>query len=211
MSHKNRAFPIPPAPVVGGALSGFVVGVLLTLLLTGALVPTHRATANPQATLPPPTAGVGSRQLYLQVRRIVVAKLGPALPDQHVTRLRSLQLLPVQDAPGRFKHTQYRSVAIVFRLYNHPLGPVWRVRAAKADVFAVMKALYTSGLPVYNVDLQGQFPVKVGKVIRVAPVLRADMPYRVASRLPWKHWGRDVESRLWALLPQKWIDPRFGK
>lgn len=149
--------------------------------------------------------------MYAVVRRIVLSKLGPSDTNQKTSRLVSLHLLPV-NVPGGdgYSDARYRTVAIVFRLYDHPLGPAWRVRAAKADVFAVMKALYTSNLPVYDVDMQGRFPLLTGKHYRTETVLEAFMSYQAANHIPWKRWARDQEGRLWALLPYTYVDPRFA-
>lgn len=206
----SRPLPAPPAPIVGSALSGFVVGILLTLLLTGVLARGSRVPARSAATLPTPSRPV-ELQMYTQIKRLVLQKLGPSDTNQKTSRLISLHLLPVDISSGdTYADARYRTVAIVFRLYDHPLGPAWRVRAAKADVFAVMKALYSSGLPVYDTEMQGRFPLPSGKQYRAQTVLDAFMSYRVASRIPWKHWARDQEGELWNLLPYKYIDSRFS-
>jgi hypothetical protein len=103
-----------------------------------------------------------------------------------------------------------RAVYIRFRLNNHPLGKAWRLRAAKADVFAVMQALFTSQLPIYSVEMVGLFPVSTGKGTKEEPVLVVYMDHLTASTIPWKRWGRESEGRLWAMLPSRYIDPRFA-
>lgn len=207
---KQHALPVPPAPIVGAALSGFVVGIIFTLLLTGVMAQGSHPPAPAAATLPTPSQP-GERQMYAQIKRLVLSKLGPSDTNQKTSRLISLHLLPV-DVAGRdtYADASYRTVAIIFRLYDHPLGPAWRVRAAKADVFAVMKALYTSSLPVYDTEMQGKFPLSSGKHEQVQTVLEAFMSYRVASRILWKHLGRDQEAQLWNRLPYKYIDRRFS-
>ncbi len=207
---KRPAMTPPPAPIVGAALSGLVVGILLTLVLTGVLTRGNHGPAPTAATLPTPSRP-GELQMYTQIKRLVLAKLGPSDTTQKASRLISLHLLPLDLASGdSYADARFRTVAIVFRLYDHPLGPAWRVRAAKADVFAVMKALYTSGLPVYDTEMQGRFPLLSGKQYRAQTVLDAFMSYRVASHIPWKHWARDQEAALWNLLPYKYIDSRFS-
>lgn len=207
---KRHALPVPPAPIVGAALSGFVVGIILTLLLTGVMARGSHPTVPAAATLPTPSQP-GESQMYAQVKRLVLSKLGPSDTNQKTSRLISLHLLPVDIAGGdSYADARYRTVAIIFRLYDHPLGPAWRVRAAKADVFAVMKALYTSSLPVYDIEMQGKFPVSSGKHYRTQTVLEAFMSYQAASRILWKHLGRDQEAQLWNRLPYKYIDRRFS-
>lgn len=205
-----RSFPVPPPPIVGAALSGFVVGIILTLILTGVMSRSNHPPAPAAATLPTPSQP-GEQAMYTQIKRLVLAKLGPSDTNQKTSRLISLHLLPVDIAGGdSYADARYRTVAIIFRLYDHPLGPAWRVRAAKADVFAVMKALYTSNLPVYDTEMQGKFPLLSGKRYRAQTVLEAFMSYQVAARIPWKHWARDQEAQLWSLLPYKYIDRRFS-
>lgn len=207
---KHRVLPVPPAPIVGASISGFVVGIILTLLLTGVMNRSNHAAVPASPTLPTPSQP-REQLMYSQINRLVLSKLGPSDTNQKTSRLISLHLLPVDIAGGDpYADARYRTVAIIFRLYDHPLGPAWRVRAAKADVFAVMKALYTSGLPVYDTEMQGRFPLPSGKQYRAQTVLEAFMSYQVASHIPWKHWARDQEGQLWNLLPYKYIDRRFS-
>lgn len=202
----------PDPRIVAWALSGFVVGVLLTLVATGT-VNHSTGTATPQATLPPPKP-VGDALLYRSVRRVVIKQLGQAYPNVKQPRLIQLRLDPVISAldpvspvtiPARF-----RSVFIEFRLYDHPLGKSWRLRSAKADVFSLLKALYTSNFPIYDVELVGVFPLRNGKVLQDTRALVAFIDHPTANRIPWKRWGRDNEARLWALLDYKHLDSRFA-
>jgi hypothetical protein len=189
-----------------------VVGVLLTLVATGTLNHSSPAATAP-ATLPP-TRPVGDAQLYQNVRRIVIRQLGQAYPNVKLHRLIQLRLDPVSSAldpearSGVALHS--RSVFIEFRLYDHPLGKSWRLRSAKADVFSVLKALYTSRLPIYDVELIGVFPLLNGKVLQDSRALVAFIDHPTADRIPWRRWGRDNEARLWTLLDSKHLDPRFA-
>ncbi len=103
-----------------------------------------------------------------------------------------------------------RSVFIEFRLYDHPLGRAWRLRSAKADVFSLLKALYTSRLPVYDVELVGLFPLRSGKTLVDSRALVAFIDHPTADRIPWKKWGRDNEGRLWSMLDYRHLDARFA-
>jgi hypothetical protein len=202
----------PDPRKVSWALTGFVVGVLLTLVATGTLNHSSPAATAP-ATLPP-TRPVGDAQLYQNVRRIVIRQLGQAYPNVKLHRLIQLRLDPVSSAldpearSGVASHS--RSVFIEFRLYDHPLGKSWRLRSAKADVFSVLKALYTSRLPIYDVELIGVFPLLNGKVLQDSRALVAFIDHPTADRIPWRRWGRDNEARLWTLLDSKHLDPRFA-
>ncbi len=202
----------PDPRKVSWALTGFVVGVLLTLVATGTLNRSSPAATAP-ATLPP-TRPVGDAQLYQNVRRIVIRQLGQAYPNVKLHRLIQLRLDPVSSAldpearSGVASHS--RSVFIEFRLYDHPLGKSWRLRSAKADVFSVLKALYTSRLPIYDVELIGVFPLLNGKVLQDSRALVAFIDHPTADRIPWRRWGRDNEARLWTLLDSKHLDPRFA-
>lgn len=210
MSRTRRTPPGPPAPLVGAALSGFVVGVILTLLLTGVVIQ-GKNTATPTVSRLPTPSRPSQDRMYAQIKRLVLLRLGPSDINAKASRLISLHLLPVGASAGsRYHEDAYRTVAVIFRLYDHPLGPAWRLRAAKADIFSVMKALYTSGLPVYDVEMLGRFPIASGKHYRVQTVLEAFMSYQAASHIPWKHWARDQEGQLWNMLPYKYIDPRFA-
>jgi hypothetical protein len=197
---------------VSWALTGFVVGVLLTLIATGTL--NHNSQpSTPLATLPPAKA-VGDAVLYQSVRRVVIRQLGQEYPNVKLHRLIQLRLDPVSspldpEARGSVPSNS-RSVFIEFRLYDHPLGKSWRLRSAKADVFSVLKALYTSRLPIYGVELVGIFPLRNGNVVQDSRALVAFIDHPTANRIPWRRWGRDNEGRLWSLLDYKHLDPRFA-
>lgn len=189
-----------------------MVGVLLTLVASGTI---NRSSQGPvaRATLPPATP-LGDAQLYQSVQKLVIRELGQAYPNVKLHRLIQLRLDPVSSAldpearTGISSHA--RSVFIEFRLYDHPLGKAWRLRSAKADVFSLLKALYTSRLPIYDVELVGIFPLKEGKITRDSRALVAFIDHPTANRIPWRRWGRDNEERLWALLDYKHLDGRFA-
>jgi hypothetical protein len=202
----------PPAPIVSAALSGLVVGVVVTLLATGVMHGTQNG--QPVGTLPPATA-TGESAFYATATRIISRQLGPGYPDQKQRRLMTLYISPAApervgpEAPAAL--TKYRSVYIAFRLNDHPLGASWRLRAAKADVFAVMKALYTSQLPVYSVEMDGYFPEPSRRTHAVSAkkVLVAYIDHSTAARLPWRRWGREAEGRLWSMLTFTVVSPQF--
>lgn len=204
----------PSPPVIAGALSGFVIGVLLTLVATGTM---SRGSLPPQATpTVPPATVVPAFQLKLQINHIVSKILGPQPSDPRKSRLLDTQLFPVgpnDTVPGQeFSYPGYRSVLITFRLNDHPFGPSWRLRAAEADVFAVMRALYTSQLNVYDVQMDGKFPMDPKHPGALQTALRASMSYDQSRSIPWRHWPRSVtnEARLWRMLTSVSVDPRFG-
>jgi hypothetical protein len=103
-------------------------------------------------------------------------------------------------------------VFITFRLNDHPFGRAWRVRAAKADVFAILHALYTSQLYIYDVHMDGMFPLDAKKPGSLQTAARAYVSHREALRIPWRHMSRSPadEATLWQTLTTHWIDPRFG-
>ncbi|MGI8968496.1 MAG: hypothetical protein ACR2GA_05255 [Chloroflexota bacterium] len=199
---------VPSPPVVTAATAGFVAGVLVALVATGVVTRSSHSSAAPLPTPPP----VRSSVLTDRVRHIVTRELGP-LTNQRLPRLVSLQLTPALIQHSRLPAVvsdRYQSVRVIFRLNNHPLGPSWRLKAAKADVFGVMDALYSSNLPIYNIELIGRFAVPKGKQTYETRVMVAIMSYRNSTRLPWKHWGRENEALLWKDLSYHWLDPRFA-
>ncbi|HEX6508875.1 MAG TPA: hypothetical protein VF221_14705 [Chloroflexota bacterium] len=135
-------------------------------------------------------------------------------PNVKVPRLVQLRLDPVAPYIPEYQATRLpkklRSVFIEFRLYDHPLGKSWRLRSAKADVFTLLKALYTSRLPVYGVELVGIFPLPSGNTRKDTRALVAFIDHPTAARIPWRRWGRDEETRVWSLLDFKHVDPRFA-
>jgi hypothetical protein len=157
---------------------------------------------------------LSERALKARVEHIVSRVLGPLPSNPKKSRLLEVQVYPVTSrdlGPGEIlRFTGYRSLLLVFRLNNHPFGKSWRVRAAQADVFSILRALYTADLSVYDVQLTGEFPLDPKHPHALQPALRTYMAYETASLIPWRRWGRDDEGRVWNLLASHWIDPRFG-
>jgi hypothetical protein len=148
--------------------------------------------------------------MYAKLRRLIVRQLGPSPSNGNQDRLVQLELAPAESSQAN--HSGYRSVGIVFRLYDNPLGRSWRRRTAEADVFEVMKAVFTSQLPIYSVTMNGIFPLPHGKKLEDQTALRAYIDHPTAARIPWGKWQRnpDTETRLWRLLSSKYIAPGFG-
>ena len=200
------------APVVASGLSGLVVGVLLTLAVS-ALMSHGSAKTLPRAT-PPGQTLPAKPQLQAQIERIVARQLGPASPDPKVPRLLHVWLLFPEPQIGAIRRDYgaepTRSVEIVFRLNDHPLGKSWRLRAAKGDVFRTLKALYTSGLPVQDVIMQGEFPLGSGPGGANHVAVTVYMSHDTAAHIAWKHIDRSNEGQVWRALSYKKVDPRFG-
>lgn len=200
------------APALAAALSGLIVGILGTLIVTGT-VNNGPSRPSPAATLPPAVSSPDA-QLYTRVRRLVIHQLGDAYPYQRQGRHVELRIVPVAGGPGGHPLptdlASYRSIQVEYRLNDHPLGKVWRVREAKGEVFLVMRALYTSRFPVYSVHLVGDFPLDRRNRATVQHALNVYMDHATALHLPWARWTRADEGALWTALPRKRIDPRFG-
>jgi hypothetical protein len=189
-----------------------VVGVVITLIATGSFA--RRASsisATPVATpVSTRTVTLSDAQLATRLRLLVAHELGPS-PEKAQPRLIKLSISPVPppDPLQPEAVTTLRTVLIRFRLNNHPLGGSWRLKAAKGDVFLVLRGLYTSGLPVGSVEMTGVFPLKGSNPKKALQIyLESD----TASRIPWHKMGRSEvnEARVWKLLDYKWVDPRFG-
>lgn len=206
-----------PAPVVSAAVSGFVVGVLVTLAAVGVFTHATPSAATPPATLPPATPE-SKTSVKSSVTTLVSKVLGPSYPNPANKRLLSVHLSPADpDIPLHpepriaRQYDRYHSVILVIRLNDHPLGPAWRAKSARSDVFQVMKGLYTSRLPIFNTEIVGMFPLRAGKKMRLQPVLFAFLDHATASTLPWKRFKRTDEGRFWTLLTYRYINSRFGK
>lgn len=204
----------PPDPrAVSLSLSGFVAGVLATLLATGVIARTPRDSTPAVPTVPTPRR-VQPSALEQHVRALVLRQLGPSLDGHKTGRLITLRLLPVVDLPAQFQpeglDTRYRSLFVSFRLNDHPFGRAWRLKAAKGEVFGLLKGLYTSGLPIYNTELVGRFPLRQGGATRPTNAMTVYISYSTATRIPWRRWGRDREAQLWNELNYKVVRPGFG-
>jgi hypothetical protein len=148
--------------------------------------------------------------MYDKVKRMLAHELGPYYQDTRLARLVRLDLLPIRSNNGNA--TRCCAVMVLYRLNDHPLGKVWRLRAAEADVFEVMKALYTSKLPIDSVRMRGQFPLTVKKRMKVVTAVIAYMDHRTAVKIQWDSWqrNRDTEARLWKLLTRVFVAPGFA-
>lgn len=203
---------VPSAPVMSGALSGFVVGVFVALIATG-VISRGPDSSSPVPTIAPPVH-VSDPLLYQQVKKIIVNKLGPSQSNPKEQRFISLELRPAapRTSPPILpdNSVSLRTVYVEFHLYDNPLGRSWRLRSAQADIFAIMKALYTSQLPIYDVRLDGIFPMLTGRVTKDQIALIASINNGRADRIPWKRWNRKQETTLWNTLTYRWVDPRFA-
>lgn len=199
---------LPSPPVISAAVSGFVVGVLVTLLASGALG--RSAAARPRKPTPVPVTSVREQVLQTKLRRLATRVLGPD-PRGSSSRVLSVTVSEVSSSgvvsvPPEIRR-KYESVKLTFRLNDHPLGRTWRLREAKADVFGLLKAIYTSGLPIYSTELVGRF--SKGKQAPYNAVVTY-MTYRTSTGIPWKRWGRSHEAQIWSLLDYHAVDRRFG-
>ncbi len=202
---------VPPAPIISSALSGFVVGVIATLIATGSIL---HSSAAPSATPAPTvtktrTAALSDAVIAARVRVIVGRELGPS-PVKSEPRLISLSVSPADRNP--FHSDQIlplRTIILKFRLNDHPLGATWRLKAAKGDVFLVLRALYTSTLPIGSVEMKGLFPLRSSTPRKVLEVY---MDSETSAKLSWRKMSRNEvnEGRVWRALDYKWVDPRFG-
>jgi hypothetical protein len=207
----NR-FPSPP--VVSAALSGFVIGVIVALMASGVIGHSANApTPTPKVSTPGPVKSVRDQSMETQLAKIANHVLGsdPAGPKSRVQHLRLVSVSELDRglvAPRARR--EYKSLQVTFRLNDHPLGPAWRLREARADVFALLRAIYSSNLPVYNTELVGTFTAKAQKTPYNALV--AYVTYQTASKIPWKRWSRSprVETQVWAMLDYKSVNKRFG-
>jgi hypothetical protein len=77
-------------------------------------------------------------------------------------------------------------------------------------VFALMKMIYTSDLPIYDTELIGMFPLPSGKHVVNSEAVVAYETHIGATHIPWRSWGRESEGLLWTKLPYKSVDPRFA-
>lgn len=203
-----RALPSPP--VIAGTLSGFIVGVFVTLIALGVLA--HSDASTKVIVTAPPAANIPDPQMYQRVKSIAIRQLGPSASTSKLPRFVSLKLVPAPKAVPAPPEglPEFRTVILTFRLYDHPLGRPWRLRAAKADIFAVAKALYQTSLPVYDLHMIGTFPLNSGKTTREQTALDVLLPHDVAATIPWKRWSRKQEGALWNKLSYKHVDPRFA-
>lgn len=202
----------PPAPIVSAALSGFVIGVVATLLATGSIA--HSSGGASPTPVPTPLStqapNVSDAAMAARLRILVARELGPS-PVKSQPRLIHLSVSPSTPSNPLQPdvNSGLRTVVIRFRLNNHPLGGLWRLRAAKGDVFLVLRGLYTSGLPVGNVEMIGVFPLK-----STTPkmVLQTYIETDTAAKLQWRKMGRNEinEGTVWKMLDYRWVDPRFG-
>ncbi|HZT95473.1 MAG TPA: hypothetical protein VFB34_01425 [Chloroflexota bacterium] len=198
-----------PVHVLLGALTGFLIGVIVTVAFAPALgightnASTHGTpTPIPQAT----TAPVTETELAARIRSYA----NQALVYSSVSGLSRLQSVNVRPAgfPTRVATQPVLFNAIItFSLNPNPFRN-YQVRSARADVFLVLQKLYSHNLPLNVVALHGTFHLPGQKSATI--MLRAVSNPIIQTQFNWSKLARGSEKKVWRALPVHFIDSRFA-
>ena len=82
--------------------------------------------------------------------------------------------------------------------------------AAEADVYLMLRDLYTSGLPIAAVQLTGTYPIRTaaGRT-RETAVMRLAMSRSIAMTIARTGWDNLDAQEVWPLVERSYVNPQF--
>lgn len=118
----------------------------------------------------------------------------------------------------RFRFTHIRPDRSNHRLVDAEL--VWAINndlsagtignEARAEVYAVIRNVFTASLPVASLSLRGTFPVSSpGGRTHEAVVMKVSIARSVAIAVNHVGWDGMEPATLWPMLHRAYVDPRF--
>lgn len=169
---------------------GFGVGVLVfTLVLVGQGIFLSRSLGGGTEPAAPPSGSL-SHRLHV----ILARALGPS--DRGVQRFRILRIASV--------HTNQKAVDITWAI-NDDLSGGTIGNGAEAEVYTMLRDLYSANLPIALVRLDGTYPLAAGK--RDAIVMRLSMDRRTAALIDKVGWDTLDPQTLWPLVQRTYVNP----
>jgi hypothetical protein len=135
----------------------------------------------------------------------MVGKLDRALTNalgSSDRRVRRFRILRLTLAPGM---PRYRNITVRWAINNDLSGGTLG-NGAQADVYLMLSDLYTSGVRLNRVDLQGTYP-ETGTSERT--VMRVWMDRRTASYLTKNGWGTVDAVIVWPLVHRDYVSSSF--
>lgn len=182
------------APRSPGRTAGFAAaGILLALVLIGQVfyVLDLRGTAQ-TAPVVPVHAGPAQR-----LSASIAAALGPS--DRGVRRFR----LALQRSPGARTWELTVTWAINSNLSQGTVG-----NGAENDVYNILQAVYTSGLPIRSTRLVGTYPLgSTSGHAHEAVVMRLLMSATRAALVNGISWDTLTPQDVWGLLDRRSVNP----
>ncbi len=197
-----------PRSMLASSAIGFVLGITLTALFVAGSRPSHRTV--PPTPVVPTVVPVSADDIRSRVSTLAQGALGFA-PNTGRSRIEGVYVstasTPLSELRGL---PQLFDTTIVFHLNGNPFGPSQQVKSARADAFALLKALYVHSLPLNDVRLEGMF--KLPKQEHEVIALRAGSNVAIQNSLaPWKKLVRSDERLVWAALRPHFISSAFQK
>jgi hypothetical protein len=142
--------------------------------------------------------GLQGQTLTHRLDSILGNVLGPS--DRGVRRFTIVRISPVAGSRG------LKAVTISWAINNDiSAGSVGN--GAEADVYAVLRGIYTAGLPIALVRLDGTYPT--ARKTRETTVMRLAMSRKVAKTIANVGWDNMDPQTLWPLVVREYVAPAF--
>ncbi len=187
-----------PLRRLGIGLAVLVVGVVLTgqvMFVVGAFQ--SGGMANGGGASPPlPTSGTLTHRLNV----ILAEVLGSS--DRGVARFR---ILHVQSVPG----SNVKSISLTWAINNDLSGGTIG-NGAQMDVYAILRGIYSTYLPITQVHMDGTYPLpgSDGRA-RERVGMRLSMDRRVATMIGKVGWDSLDAQSVWPLVHREFVDPNL--
>ncbi|HLJ69500.1 MAG TPA: hypothetical protein VKX16_19265 [Chloroflexota bacterium] len=149
------------------------------------------------------TAGTSTLHgsLTQRVNSVVAGALGPS--DRGVPRFR------VTSIKRERADRRLIDIAMTWAI-NNDLSAGTIGSGAAADVYTVLRDLYTANLSVGTVSLDGTYPLRKGSgPSRETVVMRLVMPRSVAAMVNAAGWDSLDVQTFWPLVHRLYVDPQF--
>jgi hypothetical protein len=180
---------------VGIALAGLVV----TLILTGQAIYLARAVQTGlYSGISSGTQAPHHGSLESRLSAVIGDALGPS--DRSVRRFR---VTSVRVEPNDSR----RYIAAVRWAIDNDLTAGTVGNGAEVDVYAALRAIFTSDLPVSAVRLTGTYPMERRGKTRETVVMRLEMDQAAARLVQQTGWDELDPQTLWPLLHRQYVDP----
>src|SRR5581483_5724864 len=180
--------------MLGAVVSGFTIGVIITLAAYPLLTNHSKKSGNGQSPLPTPVV-MSAAQVRTNIRDLSDQALVLSPLGKH--RLLSVSLVADVDQSQYLQGPRMYDARIRFTLNPNPVSSHIQVGSAESDCFLLLKNLYSHDLPLQNIELIGTFPHEG----RLATGLRAGSGLFVESKFaPWKSLSRTETKAVWTNL-----------
>lgn len=197
--HSRPSAPDSPGGGLGRKLGFVLAGIVVALVLIGQLIFLARIISSGSLTSSSTTVQVPKTgSLAHRLDAVLANALGPS--DRGVRRF---AITAVHPAGGHFS-----AVSMTWAI-NSDISAGTIGNGAQADVYLMLRDIYTSGLPVASVRLAGTYPLsnRRGKAQETV-VMRLAMTRKEAATAAEGGWENLDAQTLWPLVDRIYVNPQ---